>query len=66
MTHLFLVQVELPDGCTVEDMRRYIWDAVGTWKGQLHPDEPLFDLDDESVLVQSIPRPTPRKKRKKA
>lgn len=55
MRRMFIVQVEMPEGCTVDDMRAYIWDAVATWRGQLHPDEPLFDLDGDSVRVLSIP-----------
>ena len=58
MRRMFMVQVEMPEGATVEDMRAYIWDAVATWKGQLHPDEPIFDLDSDKVRVLSIPATT--------
>ena len=33
------------------DWKDYIRDAVGCWKGQFHPNNPLFDLDYEDVKV---------------
>lgn len=51
----FIVTVDVPKGVTLPEMCDYITEAVGVWKGQLHPDERLFDLDGDSVKVKSIP-----------
>ncbi len=47
----FLVTVSIPDGVSHRDMADYIRDAVKTWREQLHPDEPLFNLNPKSVTV---------------
>lgn len=47
----FKVTVDAPHGVNRADLREYIHDAVGGWKGQFHPENPLFDLDRESVSV---------------
>lgn len=46
----------LPD-VTQADWREYIADAVGCWKGQFHPENPLFDLDRDEVTVVGYRRP---------
>lgn len=53
-TRQFLVTIEIPRGATVEEMRTYIWDAIVTLKGGLSPDDPLFDIDRDSIKVQKI------------
>lgn len=47
----FIVEVELPHRVTLEEMRQYIEDEVKAGVGQLHPADPLFDLDRDSVKV---------------
>lgn len=63
MKRSFLVKLDVPEGCTLPEMAGYIENAVATWKGQLHPDEPLFDLDGDSVKVKSIPIPRQKKQK---
>jgi hypothetical protein len=47
----FLVSLDLPSGVSLEQMRQYIEDEIKTNIGRLPPDEPLFDLDRDSVKV---------------
>jgi hypothetical protein len=54
----FMVSAELPDGVEPETMVEYIADAVATMKGSYPPDDPLFDLDEDSITVTYLP---PRK-----
>jgi len=43
MARRFLqVIVEVPDGCSVEDAKKYIRDELPAAGGQLRPDDPLF------------------------
>ena len=56
----FRVSVVVPEDVTDEDMKEYIAEAVGTWKGQMHPDEPLYELDYKTIKVTRI-----NKKRRK-
>lgn len=49
----FVVELNLPPGVSVADMRRYIEDEVKANVGQLHPDDPLFRLDRNSVEVRT-------------
>lgn len=46
-------KVELPklDGVSAEDLKEYIEDAVGGWKGGFHPGNPLFELKRDDVSV---------------
>jgi hypothetical protein len=54
MKKSFTVSVEMPEGVTVLDMQRYIREAVQYWKGGLHPDDPLFELDYRKVFVRPV------------
>ena len=56
---VFEVSLNIPEGVSRQEMAWYIQDAVSTWKGSLHPDSALFELDRYSVKV------TDRKERKK-
>ena len=55
--------VELPDGCGAREMEDYVRDAVRCMKGALDPEEPLFDLDRDSVTVKPKPKAKPAGKR---
>jgi len=50
----FIVGVKIPDGVGTREMQEYIREAVQTWKGQKHPEDPLFDLDYKTVTVKSV------------
>lgn len=50
----FGVTVEMPDGVTSRMMVEYIEDAVATLRGSFSPDDPLFDLDPDSVKVERL------------
>lgn len=52
----FKVTVDAPLGVNRADLREYIHDAVGGWKGQFHPENPLFDLDRDGVSVTQYRR----------
>lgn len=52
----FRVRLKVPEGATVDDVRDYIEDAVACWKGSRCPDDPIFDLDGDSVRVRRIYR----------
>ena len=55
----FLVTLDLPDGVTPAELAEYIDDAVCSWcKGQ-DPEDPIFDLDRESVNVALVKEPQP-------
>lgn len=54
----FLVRLNLPPGCSVGEMREMIEDAIKCWPGSLHPEDPRFDLDRDSVqVVLHTPKP---------
>ena len=50
------ITLERPPGVYMEDLKRYIEDAVASWKGQFHPEEPLRHLNGDSVKVVSLRR----------
>lgn len=39
----FTVEIRVPAGLTVAEVRRYVEEAVGCWRGRLDPDDPLFN-----------------------
>lgn len=47
----FKVYLMTPDEATEEDMIKYIAEAVRGWKGGLHPEHPMYELDRQSVKV---------------
>lgn len=50
----FKVSLIVPAEVTDMEMKSYIDEAVCTWQGQMHPDEPLRNLKHESVRVTRI------------
>ena len=56
MKRQFIVEVEMPEDVTITEMSNYIHGAVGCECGSLHPDNPLFDLDRDSIKVQHLTR----------
>lgn len=57
MKRQFVVTIDLPEGAKVNETRHYIFDAVTTWRGQLHPADPLFGLTDQDVHVKRLQNP---------
>lgn len=53
---LYVVQLVRPDGVGRKEMAGYIEEAVSSWKGQYHPDNPLFDIDEDAVKVKTLTR----------
>lgn len=55
MSQLRLIIVKLkawPSNVTEEDVASFVADALSTWGGQRHPDDPLFNsLDIESIQI---------------
>ncbi len=50
----FVVKVSLkvPNDVTYEEIKHYIEDAVSSWGGGFHPDEPLFSANWENDKVK--------------
>lgn len=53
----YRVTLDVPDGVNDTEMKAYIEEAVAVWKGQKHPEDPLFDLDGKSVKVSKPHKP---------
>ncbi len=51
MKRRFIVTLEVPDGVSLADMTSYIKDAVVAIPGYYQKEEPIFNLDRESVKV---------------
>lgn len=60
----YKVSVRLPSGVSIKDMEEYISDAVMSWRGQLHPQDPIFNLAYESVVVTLLTGSPVRKNKK--
>lgn len=54
MQEFYLIRIDRPDEVGVKDMKRYIREAIDTWKGGLHPEDPLFRLKDV-LSVKRLP-----------
>jgi hypothetical protein len=52
----YVVELFRPDGVTSAEMRAYIEDAVASMKGSYHPEDPIFELDGDTVKVKSFRR----------
>lgn len=37
-----MIQAEIPEGVTAAEAKDFAQDALETWGGQRHPDDPLF------------------------
>lgn len=49
--HKFIVEVEIPEGCNITEMKYYIHQSVILMCRSFHPDDSLFELNPESVKV---------------
>lgn len=54
MKRNFIVTLEIPEGCTVEDVCEYIEESIRVHKGGK---DPIFDLDGKSVKVRPASKP---------
>jgi hypothetical protein len=54
MTQEFRVMLDVPSGVSLKEMCEYISDAVKTYKGGLSPDNPIWHLAPESVIVKVV------------
>lgn len=50
------VTLKVPAGLTTREMVDYVRYAVSTLRGSYSPDDPIFDLDPDSVRVVPIAR----------
>ena len=48
----FVVSLDRPHGASISDLKDYIEEWVACGKGSRHPDDPIFDLDGDSVKVK--------------
>lgn len=46
---VFKVVLVPPPGAEAADLRAYVEDAVATWRGSYRPEDPIFDLDGDTV-----------------
>lgn len=51
----FVVVLDVPEGAKISDLRAYVEDAVATWCGSLAPDDPIFELDGDTVRAYVMP-----------
>lgn len=61
-TKYFKVKMEMPDGAAVSDAIFYLTDAASNWKAQVTPDDPMRNLDENSIKVTQHD-PTPKRGR---
>lgn len=52
----FLVALDVPPGVTARAVREMIADVVSYGAQTGDPDDPIFDLDGDSVRVSIVPR----------
>jgi hypothetical protein len=52
-THTFKITIKV-DGVSSAELRDYVTDACERWGKQFHPDNPLFDLDENRVRVTRL------------
>lgn len=48
----FVVTLDVPEGATVDDMQVFVRDEVMAGSGFRQPDDPIFNLDRDSVHVK--------------
>lgn len=51
---VFKVCITVPDGATEDQVMDYIEDAVTSFKGGLPPEDPMFNLDPDTVSVKRV------------
>jgi len=56
MIKQYVVTVDVPNGVPEGEMCSYIEEAVGTWRGQMDPEEALFDLNSKTVKAVPFKR----------
>lgn len=50
-TITFKVVMIVPKEVSYQQAKEYVQDAVKSWGGQFHPDDPLFGLEERQVHV---------------
>lgn len=50
----FKIKLDLPEGCSVSDLKRYIKESVQSMNGCYSFDNPLSQIDRKSVKVARI------------
>lgn len=45
------IEFKKPPGADIEDVARFIRDALSSWGGGLHPDDPLFNSLELSTIT---------------
>ena len=48
----FTVTLDVPEDADEADVIHYIHNSVASWKGSLHTEDPMFELDPDSVDVR--------------
>jgi hypothetical protein len=55
--HTFVVTVKVSDEATRTEVRDFVREAVECWGGQLHPDDPFFNLRDKVTVKRASAQP---------
>ena len=50
----FHVEITLPPGMSVQDMKDFIWDALGSWGKSYKPLSPEFSIGDTPIKVTTL------------
>lgn len=61
--YTFVIQIKFDDPenqYTTKQVREYIHDAVSSWSGQFHPNDAIFGIRDEQVIVKGYRKPNVR------
>ena len=53
----FRVRLTPPPGADAARLRTYVEDAVATWRGSYDPNDPIFDLDPDTVVASHVFKP---------
>ena len=48
---IYIVKLQRPADVSVKEMENYIWNALATWRGDLHPEHPLHDFNYGTLNV---------------
>ncbi len=55
----FIVTVTLPESYTVKEMADMIRSDIGSWRGNCHPADQIWDFNSKSVTVKPIKKEEP-------
>jgi len=54
MKEQYVITLNRPPGVSITQMKTYISEAVRTWGGQYHPDDPMFGFHENVHSVKRV------------